>query len=177
MALRRLRSCLRAYRPYLRDTVPKKMRRRLRRRLRRLARATSAARDTEVLLAWLERQSQRLTPAQAAAGRWLTDRLEARCRQSYDGIRTEVLTEYARVARRLRRGLREGGRPGNVSASLGAASGARLEKYVSRLTSDLDLIRGAKDRAEIHAASVKHLRYLLELFEGQCPAVAPGSGN
>jgi CHAD domain-containing protein len=170
VALRRLRSCLRAYRPYLRETVPKK----LRRRLRRLARATSAARDAEVQLAWLKRQSQRLTPAQAAGGRWLTDRLETCCRQAYDAIRTEVLTEYAGAARRLRHRLQAGHRrPGSTSINLAAAA-ARLEKYVSCLTSDLGLIRGAKDREEIHAAriAVKHLRYLLEPFGEHCPAVA-----
>lgn len=166
MALRRLRACLRAYRPYLRDSVPKK--------LRRLARATNAARDAEVQLVWLKRQSQRLTPAQAAGGRWLTDRLEARCRQSHDAIRTEVLPEYTLVARRLRRGLRKGRRSRAASISLAAAAGARLEEYVLRLSSDLDSIRRAKDREEIHAAriTVKHLRYLLEPFGGQYPAVA-----
>lgn len=170
MALRRLRSCLRAYRPYLRDSVPKK----LRRRLRRLARATNAARDAEAQLVWLKRQSQRLTPAQAAGGRWLTDRLEARCRQSHDAIRTGVLPEYALVARRLRRGLREGRRSRAASISLAAAVGTRLEEYVLRLTTDLDLVRGAKDSEEIHAAriAVKHLRYLLEPFGGHYPAVA-----
>lgn len=170
MALRRLRACLRAYRPYLRDSVPKK----LRRRLRRLARATNAARDAEVQLVWLKRQSPRLTPAQAAGGRWLTDRLEARCRQSHDAIRTKVLPEYTLVARRLRRGLRKGHRSRAASISLAAAAGARLEEYVLRLTSDLGSIRRAKDSEEIHAAriTVKHLRYLLEPFGGQYPAVA-----
>ncbi len=170
MALRRLRSCLRAYRPYLRDTVPKK----LRRWLRRLARATNAARDAEVQLVWLKRQSRRLTPAQVAGGRWLMDRLEARCRKSHDAIRTELLPEYALLARRLRRCLREGRRSRAASICLAAAAGARLEEYILRLTTDLDSVRGANDSEEIHAAriAVKHLRYLLEPFVEQYPAVA-----
>src|ERR1700739_69868 len=52
VAVRRLRSWLRAYRPYLGDSVRDKNRR----RLRAVARATSLARDTEVHLQWLHEQ-------------------------------------------------------------------------------------------------------------------------
>src|ERR1051325_8498431 len=49
VALRRLRSTLRGFRPELGDAVPKK----LQRRLRDLARTTGAGRDAEVQLAWI----------------------------------------------------------------------------------------------------------------------------
>jgi len=66
VAMRRLRSTLRAYQPQLEAVVPAK----LRRRLRDLARATGEARDVEVQISWLERQrtSSRRRDAPACPG-------------------------------------------------------------------------------------------------------------
>ena len=73
VALRRLRSHLRAYAPYS-DPVPEK----LNRRLRRLARTTNAARDAEVQLEWLRRQKRRLGAGTRAGYAWLLARLAER---------------------------------------------------------------------------------------------------
>src|SRR6267142_2251429 len=64
VAMRRLRSTLRAYQAQLDAVVPAK----LRRRLRDLARATGEARDVEVQISWLERQRNELAPARP--GSW-----------------------------------------------------------------------------------------------------------
>src|SRR5688500_209800 len=58
VALRRLRSVVRAYRPYLQRSAPKGVRR----RLRKVTDNTNAGRDAEVLLDWLRVQYQALTP-------------------------------------------------------------------------------------------------------------------
>src|SRR5438094_755299 len=70
VAMRRLRSTLRAYQPQLAALVPAK----LRRRLRELARATGEARDVEVQIAWLERRRTELPPGRRAGVPWLMAR-------------------------------------------------------------------------------------------------------
>src|SRR6267143_2102715 len=74
VAMRRLRSTLRAYQPQLARLVPAK----LRRRLRDLARATGEARDVEVQISWLEHQRKELPPARRAGVPWLLARLTQR---------------------------------------------------------------------------------------------------
>src|SRR5216110_2080839 len=74
VAMRRLRSTLRAYQPQLDAVVPPK----LRRRLRDLARATGEARDVEVQIDWLEHRRDELPPARRAGVPWLLVRLTER---------------------------------------------------------------------------------------------------
>src|SRR2546426_7817593 len=76
VAMRRLRSTLRAYQPQL-EVVPAK----LRRRLRDLARATGEARDVEVQISWLERQRNELPAARRAGGARPLGRVAARRRR------------------------------------------------------------------------------------------------
>lgn len=77
VALRRLRSTIRLYRLWLDDRV---LPRKLCRRLKRLARATNAARDAEVGLAWVKRQ-RRFLPRRSLNGvQWFTDELASTLR-------------------------------------------------------------------------------------------------
>src|SRR5439155_912375 len=64
VAMRRLRSTLRAYQPQRAALLPAK----LRRRLRELARPTGEARAVEVQIAWLERRRTELPPGGRAGG-------------------------------------------------------------------------------------------------------------
>src|ERR1700728_1590690 len=73
VALRRLRSCLRAYAAHLGDSVPRK----LTRRLRRIAGATGPGRDAEVQIAWLRKQMRGLARHQRSGGSWLVKALGA----------------------------------------------------------------------------------------------------
>ena len=73
VAIRRLRVTVRAY-PGIHESVPRKQRR----RLRELARATNAARNAEVQIAWFNERSARFTPAQRAALAPFRARLRAR---------------------------------------------------------------------------------------------------
>src|SRR6266540_3003350 len=67
VALRRLRSTLRAFGPQLKPLVP----RRTRRRLRRLARATGRSRNLQVEREWVVAQIEALTPAERTGAQWL----------------------------------------------------------------------------------------------------------
>ncbi len=165
VALRRLRSVLRAYRPWL-DGVPKK----LRRRLREIARATSAGRDAEVCLAWLVEQK-----GVAGAGRdWLQVQWERQRDDVYAHVRADVLAAFADVEPRLRRRLKaiRRGKPA-AKTSYAAATAERLHEHVARVAADLARIENAADTATIHDARIqaKRLRYLLEpLADARLPA-------
>ncbi len=67
VALRRLRSILRAYRRYLKDSLSTPMRR----RLRALATATGGSRDAEVRIAWLQAQKAKFSARQHVGLTWL----------------------------------------------------------------------------------------------------------
>ena len=79
VAVRRLRSTLRAYRPALEGSLSK----RLERELKKFGRATGGGRDAEVQLAWLRAAEPDLAPAQRHGGRWLAARLEAKREAGY----------------------------------------------------------------------------------------------
>ena len=86
VALRRLRTALRIYRPQLEDSVG----RRTRRRLRRMAHGTRESRDLEVHIAWSRAQAERLTARQRAGVEWLVDGLTRR-RHDADGALTGIV--------------------------------------------------------------------------------------
>ncbi|MGH7628492.1 MAG: CHAD domain-containing protein, partial [Gemmatimonadales bacterium] len=78
VAIRRLRSCLRAWRAVLDEGVSP----RVVKRLRRLARATGASRDLEVHLAWVVGQAPHLREYQRPGLAWLEGRLRRRQRRA-----------------------------------------------------------------------------------------------
>ena len=164
VALRRLRSCLRAYRTELDDSPS----RGAARRLRRLARATGPGRDTEVQMAWLRQQAAALARHHRAGLSWLLARLEARLEAAYGELRGELAEGFPPLASQLREELSvyraevhlDGGRPpsfGGAAADLLAAHAADLERRLAR-------IDGAGEEEKAHRAriSAKQLRYLAE---------------
>jgi hypothetical protein len=83
VAVRRLRSLLRAYRRWIGRAGGKKVRR----RLRDLGQATNAGRDAEVQVAWLEAQRAALARRERSGLNWLLRRLRAVKRDSYRAAR------------------------------------------------------------------------------------------
>jgi CHAD domain-containing protein len=165
VALRRLRSCTRAYRPQLKGSVSKRMRR----RLRDLTRATNPGRDTEVQLAWLHQQAAQLGPGDTQGLAWLVGRLEGRKFEALDAVTTEVASRFTKVATRLRPRLqtfrvevRTG--KGQDRPSFGQVTGGLILTQGGRLAEKLHAVRKADDVAEAHVARIaaKRLRYLLE---------------
>ena len=73
VAVRRLRSLLRAYKPQLESAVRQKDRR----RLRDIQRATGGGREAEVALEWLTKQQRDLAPEHLAGLNWLSAKLLA----------------------------------------------------------------------------------------------------
>lgn len=172
VALRRTRSVLRAYRPWL-GHIPRK----LRRQLRALARATNVARDTEVMMDWLRVERRKIRDPHRAGFVWLQallgDRYEASCAE----ITREVLKEFAGMEARLRASLtpianadREAAPP---APSCAVITADLIRQHVAELAEHLEDIDSVDDAEMIHAARIrgKRLRYLIEPLANEIPAV------
>jgi CHAD domain-containing protein/CYTH domain-containing protein len=169
VALRRLRSVLRAFRPYLDDPPPKK----LRNRMRTLAQATNEARDSEVQIVWIRSRRDRLTRGQRTGATWLLARLESRRRSGYEVSRRAVAAQGGRLDRRTRkwltagRGWREA--PLATDYTFAGALSELLKEHEATLEERLLAVRSADDQVAVHSAriGVKRLRYLCELVSAE----------
>jgi len=175
VALRRLRTTVRGFRPQLDAAVPRK----LRRRLRDLARATGAARDSEVQLAWLAQAGDRLPRGARTGVPWLVARLTARREAAYDTLRRAVPEEFDRLDRRLRESLgrpprARAGKPGRKTATFGELAATLVREHAAALARHLDLIRSTGDADDVHATRIqsKRLRYLLEPLAAEAAPAA-----
>ena len=161
VAVRRLRSCLRAYREPLAESVSNKPLA----RLRALAAATNPGRDAEVQLAWLAAERGRIPPERRAGLDWLVAHLEA-IREAGVERPARAATRWRKLSRRLRARLmtyERRLRPLEVEplgGVLGALVGGQLEAFLGALAT----IAGPEDVAHAHRARIegKRLRYLLE---------------
>lgn len=168
VALRRLRTTLRGFRPELGDAVPKK----LQRRLRDVARATSPARDAEVQLAWIRDHGGAVARGSRGGLQWLRARLVEQRDRAYAATRKDVPPQFRRLERRVRRalnGVRSDPSPGHPS--FGTAAARLLREQTVELEQALAAARLPGDEAAIHGAriAVKRVRYLLESLGGDFP--------
>jgi CHAD domain-containing protein/CYTH domain-containing protein len=179
VALRRLRSWERAFRPYLRDDLAKK----LRRRLRNLASDTGASRDLEVHLAWLTSQRRSLGRRQRAGLNWLVAELEARKSDADEVLERDVQDRFHRLHDRLARALgsyreqlrlRRDGSAVPLPA-FGDALAPRVRTLARELQDHLSHVTSERDERESHEARInaKRLRYLLE----PVVKIVPGAGD
>lgn len=176
VALRRLRSVLRAFRPYLDHTLTKKTRS----RIRGLARTTNSARDAEVLLEWVRSRRQGLTPAQRIGARWFEEQLERRREDGYAAAERAIARDFASVDRRIRKRLTAAARnPWGASRShptFAAALAHLMRDHVRALGDKVEHAQDSQGAAAVHAARIgaKRLRYLLELVTAEVDAAASG---
>jgi len=166
VALRRLRSALRAFRPWLEGSL----RRKHEKRLKRLTRATNPARDAEVQLAWLAAEREALAAPRRRPGlEHLEERLRGRLREADRG-RARLLARYRDATTRLRPRLSayEVRLDGDGRVPFSAAVAGLLSAQVGTVRAQLAAVRGAGDEARIHRARIdaKRLRYLLEALRG-----------
>lgn len=158
VAIRRMRTWLRAYHLYL--PIGKS----LRKRLRTMVRRTNVARDAEVAITGLQGFAHELTAAQRVGLNWLLVRLEEARQQAYADILTHIPQDWPPVARDLRHQLRQAGQddvPAITQVAFELAASADAE-----LAQKLTAIGGLQDMTPIHQARIaaKRLRYLLEPF-------------
>ncbi len=176
VALRRLRSGLRAYSELLEDSVPKK----LAKRLKRLAGATGPGRDAEVQLEWLRGQGSRLSSHQRSGYSWMLARVNDRRREAYEGLQEEIERDFPDVNDDLRRRLsvyrtKVHLDPEEPPPTLGEVTAAILRDQVAELVAHLAKVEDAEDKDKAHEAriSAKRVRYLLEPFAEELPDSAP----
>jgi CHAD domain-containing protein/CYTH domain-containing protein len=165
VALRRLRSWIRAFRPYISSSVGRKDRL----RLKRVADATSSARDTEVQLAWLIAREEQLEPTERVGAAHLRRRLELRKYDADRSLHHEISRDLARAADSLclslpvyaiRSRVDEPPRIHPMSAALADL----VSRHAGSLRDRLRHVRSVDDQMLAHDARIegKRLRYLLE---------------
>jgi len=165
VALRRLRTWLRAFDRELDDTVG----RGAPRRLRRLSRRTGRARDLEVQVLWLAHPTVRLGPLAAGAATALSERLQAEQAAALARALELIADDLPRAGRKLDRQLRryevriqrEAARD---DPAMGVAIGRLLREGAALVRQTLSQVVSPDQPEEAHQArlAVKHLRYLLE---------------
>lgn len=168
VALRRVRTALRAFHPWLAESVKPRQER----KLKKIARSTNLARDVQVQLAWLRSRRKALPASRQRAGLdLLIARFETLLRS--DAARAGVTERYRLAARKLSRRLgcwkrRAGGAGGVAGASLGGVMATLLGDHFDSLRDRMTRIQGPADEKAVHEARIgaKRLRYLLEPLHG-----------
>ena len=165
VSLRRLRSNLQAYAPYLATAVSSKQRK----RIRNLASSTGRGRDAEVQLAWLEERQLDVSIEEAPGVELLREELEGQLTSGYGSAVARALRKFGKLDGRLRRRLEDletTGRASGLDEGLrfSAAIERCLPEYAGQLDLHLSRVHTIADEAEAHRARLraKRLRYLLE---------------
>jgi CHAD domain-containing protein len=167
VAIRKIRSTLRAYRPQLEGVVRGKDRR----RLKRLANATNDARDAEVQIAHLRALRDGLGPDEQAVIALLLRRLRRGKREAYARAETEIEARFPRTLRVLGRRLRRTDESGSlpfrfVIAPLLATLAGDLRPLLVHVPSvETEVLHQAR-------IEVKRARYLLEPVRRALPGSA-----
>jgi len=175
VAMRRLRSWLRAFRPELSDTV----RGRTRRKLSALASATNEARDAEVALAFIERQTA--LPARArAAARAMVGELQKSCEDAARDTRRAVGRDLPKAARALSSQLESWWECHRIEEPvsvrpMSAVFADAIRHQARRAQSALAHIDTTSKADDVHRARIaaKRLRYLLEPLGEELGAEEP----
>ena len=158
VAIRRLRSVLRVYRPWLGRVAGRKVAR----RLQDLTQATNAARDADVGIHWLLPQRDLLARDERAGFNWLLHQLQARRRRGFRTAGRKLGRDLANCARLIGKRIRETREPEQQPFRTSFLD--RLDPAVTEMREQIAAIAGAHDARNIHRSriQVKRLRYLVE---------------
>lgn len=165
VALRRLRSWLRALGSSLEGSVPDACLR----RLRRMARESNAGRDAEVFLGWLVTTESQLSPRDRPAVQWLIERFQRQEKEAESELESRLKRDFQRTRDRLDERLEMYTVEAHVHAGVrepifSAVIAALLRELAEDLKRRLKRIRTVDDVNEAHQARIagKRLRYLIE---------------
>lgn len=161
VAVRRLRTWLQGFKSVL------AVRRRTRRRLKSLARATNAARDAEVALAWLDAKAAHLGATERRALNMLNRELAAGLEETNKRLGTRIDRCWKKTARGLRRELMDRSPERGVSERFGQIWADALEaaiKFAAERRRQASRECTAK-RVHRYRIALKRVRYLLEPAE------------
>jgi len=165
VAVRRLRSALRAYRPWLGRAAARKVRS----ALRDLGRATNVGRDAEVQAEWLASNGQNLS-AQARAGALkLAQHLRGHGTLHVDELQATLQSVADKILKRL------DFPDDQTGADFRTVYAALLAAHATAVSARLAEISTPEQVEEAHEAriAVKRLRYFLEPLAGEVAGAAP----
>ena len=170
VALRRLRSWIRAASDLLEDGLP----RRDRAALRSLARRAGAARDAQVEWQWLSAPGEPFSAPAARAAHWLAERRRAVYAVERERLQRRVGERWPALAAAMAGALANARDAGGPPESLGAHLAPVLVHHLASAHAALERIEHRTQAAIIHRAriKVKRLRYLVEAVDAQRPAGA-----
>jgi CHAD domain-containing protein len=165
VAIRRLRSWLRAFEPVIAHALRKNDLK----RLKAIARATNPSRDLEVQLAWLDAAGVRLRGRRRTAAAWMRTQLAARATSGDGTVPDLVGRDFPAVRERLEQRLStftltvHADQNDHVD-SLADAIADRIDPHAAALAAALDRVLTAADEKPAHQARIeaKRLRYLIE---------------
>jgi len=164
VALRRLRTTLRAYRPLFEDSLGKKPSK----QLGKIADSTNRVREAEAALEWLRPLTTGLTPGERVGLAWLIERIELRRVKDTERCLTGVRRSFGAVTRKLQKGLGAyrqtvGPEPTVTDLSFAGALTAAALEQAGELDRLLGTVRHIEDDAAHQARiAAKRLRYVLE---------------
>ena len=161
VALRRLRTWLRAFRPVLRDTLRGKVMR----RLGDIADATGASRDLEVRIEWIDRSRRQLRGDERKGASWLIKRLRQE-KAEYDAeLRRALDDNFDKTIRRVDKALSRYEARVEGERSYEEVAGEIVSAHLDALSAAMDGVSSIHDRAQAHVARIaaKRLRYVLEI--------------
>jgi len=167
VGLRRLRTLLRAYRPF------QAAGRKAERRLKDLAGRTNRARDVEVALAWLDARREGLAPHEGVGAARLAARLAAERDRDGNGDGPEAAAGWSALSRDLTQRLARDPDGAQPPPPFAATAAACLREHAGRLREQLAEVREIADQEAAHRARIaaKRLRYLLEPLAGSVDGV------
>lgn len=171
VALRRLRTTLRAYRPLLEQSVPGKPHK----RLGEIAEATNRVRDAEVALDWLRPLAAGLTPGQRVGLQWLIERIDERRARDLERCLADIRRSFTAATRKLQKGLVAYRQTVQTEPSITDASFAGVIRIAAvEQARELDQLLGEIRHTEDEAAhrariAAKRLRYVVEPVRGALP--------
>jgi len=172
VAVRRLRSWLRAYETEVGDTLRKKTKR----RLRTLAHASNPARDAEVAVEWIAAQTA-AAPRERPGLRFMTQRFEKERDDASADARHVLERKMPRVMSALSKELQTYWTKHDVTGTEPAATMAEatrdvLRDHGERLARAASKVESAGDARRAHRVRIaaKRLRYILETLTGNATA-------
>jgi CHAD domain-containing protein len=172
VALRRLRSWLRAADELLHDDIPRAQRL----ALRRIARRAGAARDAQVQWQWLTAPDEPFSAPAARAAQWLASERRTVYVTERERLQRRAAEKWPPLAAALAESLAAAGDPPPIPGgeTLAEHLGPVLEQHLVSARRALDRIEHHTQAAAIHVAriKVKRLRYLVEAIAGQSPRAA-----
>src|SRR5258706_10187979 len=153
---------MRAFKPWLRDDIRGKQRR----RFSRIADATRAGREASVDLQWVRKERSALSARQRVGKPWLSERLDAQRRGGID-VALAAAEDFAPAVPKITRRLdsyRAPVREADSTARFGAVLAERLLKESDQLRTQLAAVHSFTDVKQLHRARIaaKNLRYVTE---------------